>query len=84
MLSVASATHNILAAPADCFDKASPGGHPPEAADDLSRPNLTSLALLRAELREAVAVHVRLNEPGDTAMIGQRGEDRYGNEVLGV
>lgn len=48
---------------ANGVEKAVPAGRAPEAADDLSRPHLSPLALLRAELCEAVAVHVCLDVP---------------------
>lgn len=69
-----SAIRKSLAAPADRFNEAGPACRPPEAADHLSRPDLPSLALLRAELREAVAVHVRLDKPGGAATIGPQGK----------
>lgn len=48
---------------ANGVDKTLSAGSAPEAADDLSRPHLSPLALLRAKLCEAVAVHICLDVP---------------------
>lgn len=52
-----------LGTQANGFNETVPASRAPEAADDLSCPHLSPLALLRAKLCEAIAVHVCLDVP---------------------